>query len=140
MQAWPVGWREVGLVNFNLILSWPVARVHILPQYSTKEHHRSWRLPGIVEERDWTVVAVEIYSSMFCPFCSRAKHLLRQKGVEFTEIDVDTDPARRKEMLERANGLYTVPQIFIGGYHIGGSDDLDSLNREGKLSEMLDPS
>ena len=86
------------------------------------------------------MVAVEIYSSMFCPFCTRAKHLLGQKGVEFTEIDVDVDPARRKEMQERANGRYTVPQIFIGGYHVGGSDDLDLLNSEGKLSEMLNPS
>ena len=80
---------------------------------------------------------VEMYSSMFCPFCSRAKHLLTQKGVEFIEIDVDTSPGRRNEMLERANGQHTVPQIFIDNRHVGGSDDLAALERAGKLDPML---
>lgn len=80
---------------------------------------------------------VEIYSSMFCPFCSRAKHLLAQKGVEFIEIDVDTSPGRRNEMLQRANGQHTVPQIFIDDSHVGGSDDLAALDRAGKLDGML---
>ena len=80
---------------------------------------------------------VEIYSSMFCPFCMRAKHLLTQKGVEFIEIDVDTSPGRRNEMLERANGQYTVPQIFIDDQHVGGSDDLAALDRASKLDGML---
>ncbi len=80
---------------------------------------------------------VEIYSSMFCPFCSRAKHLLAQKGVEFIEIDVDTSPGRRNEMLERANGQHTVPQIFIYNRHVGGSDDLAALDRAGQLDGML---
>lgn len=80
---------------------------------------------------------VEIYSSMFCPFCSRAKHLLAQKGVEFIEIDVDTSPGRRNEMLERANGQHTVPQIFIDNRHVGGSDDLAALDRAGQLDGML---
>ena len=80
---------------------------------------------------------VEIYSSMFCPFCTRAKHLLTMKGVEFIEIDVDTSPGRRNEMLERANGQHTVPQIFIDDQHVGGSDDLAALDRAGELDGML---
>ena len=80
---------------------------------------------------------VEIYSSMFCPFCHRAKRLLSDKGVKFIEIDVDTDPGRRAEMRERANGGHTVPQIFIDGTHVGGSDDLAALDRAGKLDGML---
>lgn len=83
------------------------------------------------------VAQVEIYSSMFCPFCSRAKHLLKQKGVEFIEIDVDTSPGRRAEMLERANGRHTVPQIFIDDQHVGGSDDLAALESAGRLDGML---
>ena len=80
---------------------------------------------------------VEIYSSMFCPFCTRAKHSLTQKGIEFIEIDVDTSPGRRNEMLERANGQRTVPQIFIDNQHVGGSDDLAALEGAGKLDGML---
>ena len=80
---------------------------------------------------------VEIYSSMFCPFCSRAKHLLTQKGIEFIEIDVDNSPGRRNEMLQRANGQHTVPQIFIGDTHVGGCDDLYALERAGKLDALL---
>ncbi len=80
---------------------------------------------------------VEIYSSMFCPFCVRAKNLLALKDVEYTEFDVDTDPTRRKEMIVRANGQYTVPQIFIDDKHVGGSDDLAGLEREGRLDAML---
>lgn len=80
---------------------------------------------------------VEIYSSMFCPFCARAKRLLQSKGVEFTEIDVDFDPGKRREMTRRANGRTSVPQIFIDGQHIGGSDDLAALDGAGKLDSML---
>ena len=80
---------------------------------------------------------VEIYSSMFCPFCHRAKKLLSSKGVQFTEIDVDMDAAKRKEMMERANGRHTVPQIFIDDVHVGGSDDLAALDAAGKLDPML---
>jgi len=83
------------------------------------------------------VAKVEIYSSMFCPFCARAKHLLSQKGVDFIEIDVDTSPGRRNEMLERANGRHTVPQIFIDDHHVGGSDDLAALDRAGDLNGLL---
>ena len=80
---------------------------------------------------------VEIYSSMFCPFCHRAKRLLSDKGVKFIEIDVDTDAAKRREMMDRANGRHSVPQIFIDGAHVGGSDDLAALERAGKLDAML---
>ncbi len=80
---------------------------------------------------------VEIYSSPFCGFCHRAKHLLTSKGVVFTEIDVIEHPDRRAEMVERANGGRTVPQIFIDGSHVGGCDDLFALERAGKLDPML---
>ena len=80
---------------------------------------------------------VEIYSSMFCPFCHRAKRLLSAKGIAFDEIDVDTDPGRRREMTARADGRKTVPQIFIDGTPVGGSDDLALLDRSGRLDELL---
>ena len=94
--------------------------------------------PAKDEERETiTVAKVEIYSSKLCPFCARAKHLLNQKGVVFEEIDVDTSPGRRAEMIKRANGHYTVPQIFIDNSHVGGSDDLATLEQEGKLNGIL---
>ncbi len=80
---------------------------------------------------------VEIYSSPFCGFCHRAKHLLNSKGVEFTEIDVIEHPERRAEMVQRANGGRTVPQIFIGEDHVGGCDELFALERAGKLDPLL---
>lgn len=82
---------------------------------------------------------VEIYSSMFCGFCARAKHLLKSKGVDFEEIEVDYEPAKREEMIERANGRHTVPQIFIDDRHIGGSDDLALLDAKGELDPLLGP-
>ncbi len=80
---------------------------------------------------------VEIYTTMFCPYCARARSLLQKKGVEFTDIDVDAEPARREEMVQRSGGRRTVPQIFIDGEAIGGSDDLHALDRAGKLDEKL---
>jgi glutaredoxin 3 len=80
---------------------------------------------------------VEIYSTMFCPYCARARSLLERKGAAFTEIDIDAQPERRDEMVERAGGRYTVPQIFIDGEHIGGSDDLMALDRDGRLDGKL---
>ena len=80
---------------------------------------------------------VEIYSSMWCPFCHRAKRLLQSKGVGFEEFDVDANPALRYEMTQRSGGRKTVPQIFIDDSHIGGSDELVALEREGRLSGML---
>ncbi|SDI78191.1 glutaredoxin 3 [Lutimaribacter saemankumensis] len=80
---------------------------------------------------------VEIYTSPLCGFCHAAKRLLAQKGVTFSEIDVWANPDRKPEMIERANGGYTVPQIFIGGAHVGGCDDLYALERAGKLDPLL---
>ena len=80
---------------------------------------------------------VEVYSSLTCPFCHRAKTLLHRKGVRFKEIGVDFDPAARREMIDRAGGRSTVPQIFIGGRHVGGSDELDALERDGALDGLL---
>lgn len=80
---------------------------------------------------------VEIYTTPFCPYCHAAKRLLQKKGVAYSEIDVSQDPERRAKMTQRANGRRTVPQIFIGGQHVGGSDDLHELDYAGKLDPML---
>lgn len=80
---------------------------------------------------------VEVYTTMFCPFCVRAKKLLESKNVPFTEIDVTMSSSKRAQMMERADGRHTVPQIFIDGVGIGGSDDLAALEASGKLDEML---
>jgi glutaredoxin 3 len=81
--------------------------------------------------------AVEIYTTPFCPYCMAAKDLLTRKGVPFTEINVMGDAARRAEMVSRAHGGQTVPQIFIGETHVGGSDDLYGLDEAGKLDPLL---
>jgi glutaredoxin 3 len=80
---------------------------------------------------------VEVYSSQFCGYCARAKRLLSQKGVEWVEYDVIETPEKRAEMTQRAGGRMTVPQIFIDGKHVGGSDDLYALDRAGKLDPLL---
>ncbi|WP_442678332.1 glutaredoxin 3 [Sphingomonas sp. ASY06-1R] len=80
---------------------------------------------------------VEVYTKMFCPYCVRAKRLLDEKGVSYEEIDITMGGPRRGEMIERANGRTTVPQIFIGETHVGGSDDLVALERRGKLDPLL---
>ena len=80
---------------------------------------------------------VEIYTTMWCPYCARAKALLDGKGVAFTEISLDEEPNRRSEMMQRAHGGRTVPQIFIDGEHIGGCDDIMALSRAGKLDPKL---
>ena len=80
---------------------------------------------------------VEIYSSPWCGYCYRAKQLLESKGAPFTEVDLDEQPNRRDEMVKRANGRTTVPQIFINGKWVGGSDDLLALDKSGKLDPML---
>jgi glutaredoxin 3 len=80
---------------------------------------------------------VEIYSTMWCGFCARARALLQKKGVAFEDIDIDTDTSRRDEMIKRSGGRMTVPQIFIDGAYIGGSDDLAALERAGKLDALL---
>lgn len=80
---------------------------------------------------------VEIYTKAFCPYCSRAMRLLAEKGVEPVEYDITLGGQKRAEMIDRANGGTTVPQIFIDGRHIGGSDDLAALEAEGKLDALL---
>ena len=80
---------------------------------------------------------VEIYTSPWCGYCRAAKSLLTRKGVAFEEIDLGREPGRREEMLSRSNGSYTVPQIFIGATHVGGSDDLHALERAGRLDPLL---
>ena len=80
---------------------------------------------------------VEIYTSPFCGFCHAAKRLLAQKGVSFAEIDLSREPAKRQEMLGRAGGRHTVPQIFVGRTHVGGCDELYALERDGKLDTLL---
>jgi glutaredoxin 3 len=80
---------------------------------------------------------VEIYTKFGCPYCARAKALLGQKGIEYEEYEINSVPGKRDEMLERSNGRHTVPQIFIDGRHVGGSDDLAELERAGQLDPML---
>lgn len=81
--------------------------------------------------------SVEIYTSPLCGYCHAAKRLLTQKGVSFSEVDVLVDPTRKPEMIQRANGGRTVPQIFVGDTHVGGCDDLFALERDGKLDPLL---
>ena len=80
---------------------------------------------------------IEVYSTAFCPYCVSAKNLLKSKGLEWTEVRIDTDPAQRDAMLARSGGRRTVPQIFINDAHVGGFDDLVAADRSGKLAELL---
>ena len=82
---------------------------------------------------------VTIYTSPFCGYCFRAKHLLDAKGVAYNEIDVTADADTRRVMTERAGGQHTVPQIFIGETHVGGFTDLDALEAAGQLDKLLNP-
>lgn len=81
--------------------------------------------------------SVEIYTGNFCGYCTRAKQLLSKKGVNFVEHPVGLDPDKRAEMVQRSRGGRTVPQIFIGDWHVGGYDELYALDRAGKLDPML---
>jgi glutaredoxin 3 len=80
---------------------------------------------------------IDIYTTRYCPYCNAAKALLKKKGAAYNEIDVSGDWEQREVMIERANGRMTVPQIFIGQTHVGGSDDLHALERAGKLDLLL---
>jgi glutaredoxin 3 len=82
------------------------------------------------------MAAIDIYTIRYCPYCADAKDLLSHKGVSFQEIDVNNGDVR-KQMIERANGRSTYPQIFIGGTHVGGCDDLYALEQAGKLDPLL---
>lgn len=80
---------------------------------------------------------VEIYTKAFCPYCTRALRLLGDKGVSVEEHDISMGGPRRAEMIQRAGGRTTVPQVFVDGRHLGGSDDLAALDRAGKLDPLL---
>jgi glutaredoxin 3 len=80
---------------------------------------------------------IEVYSTAVCPYCVAAKNLLKSKGLEWTEVRVDTDATQRDAMLARSGGRRTVPQIFINDRHVGGYDDLVAADRSGRLGELL---
>ncbi|MES2405375.1 MAG: glutaredoxin 3 [Pseudomonadota bacterium] len=80
---------------------------------------------------------IEIYSTAMCPYCIAAKNLLKSRGLSWRELRIDTDANARREMLARAPGARTVPQIFINGVHVGGFDQLAAAERSGKLTELL---
>lgn len=83
------------------------------------------------------MASIIMYSTMLCPYCSAAKRLLKDKGAAFEEIDLTMKPKERAKMMEKSGGRHTVPQIFIGDTHVGGYDDLNDLEREGKLDALL---
>jgi glutaredoxin 3 len=83
------------------------------------------------------VAKVEVYTTTYCPFCTRAKSLLKSKGVPFVEIDVTEDAALREKMVEMSGGRRTVPEIFINGKIVGGYDELKALDVAGRLDSML---
>jgi len=80
---------------------------------------------------------VVMYATDWCPYCTRARRLLEAKGVRFEEVDIEAQPDARAEMIERSGGRSSVPQIFVGGTHIGGSDDLYALDSSGGLDRLL---
>jgi glutaredoxin 3 len=80
---------------------------------------------------------IELYTKVYCPYCTRAKSLLAEKGLEFTVFEIDKQPELRDTMIKRANGASTVPQVFIGDTHVGGCDELFALETTGKLDEIL---
>lgn len=80
---------------------------------------------------------VEVYATLLCPFCYRAKKLLQKKGVAFEEIDVMLQPGKRQEMMERSGGRSSVPQIFVDGKHVGDCDEIHALEAQGKLDSIL---
>jgi glutaredoxin 3 len=83
------------------------------------------------------MASVTIYTRMMCGYCTAAKRLLDEKGVEYVELDASFAPELRREMIQRANGRSTFPQIFIGDVHVGGCDDLYALDEEGRLDPLL---
>ena len=92
--------------------------------------------PQVISKGAMMSSKVVIYSSNYCPFCMRAKSLLKKKGVDFEELVVDGDAQLRRDMEQKA-GRHTVPQIWIGSTHVGGCDDLFALERAGKLDSLL---
>ncbi|HXV73394.1 MAG TPA: glutaredoxin 3 [Sphingomonadales bacterium] len=84
-----------------------------------------------------TAPKIKVYTSAFCGYCGRAKALLSRKGAVFSEIDISMDAAKRAEMVQRTGGRMSVPQVFIGDKHIGGFEELERLEREGRLDALL---
>jgi len=83
------------------------------------------------------MVNIDIYTTPYCPFCTRAKKLLANKKVEFNEIDLSENPDKFEEMLSKSNGARTVPQIFVNGEHIGDCDHIHDLDQKGELDKIL---
>jgi glutaredoxin 3 len=102
----------------------------LLPTCKLDSHASATHLYAMMQK-------IEIYTKFGCPFCSRAKQLLTGKGADFVEYDITMGGPKRSEMQTRAPGSQTVPQIFIGGKHVGGCDDLYALDRAGNLDAML---
>ena len=84
-----------------------------------------------------TLNSITIYTTNYCPYCVKAKRLLEQKGLSYLEINIENDLKLREEMVAKASGKKTVPQIFIGNLYIGGCDDLHELEKQGKLDELI---
>ena len=85
-----------------------------------------------------TQAKIEIYSGDYCPYCMRAKALLKQRGLDFIEYNVQSEPEKREEMMKRSQGARTIPQIFINNQHLGGCDDLYAIDKKGELDAWLD--
>jgi len=85
-----------------------------------------------------TQAKIEIYSGDYCPYCVRAKSLLKQRGLDFIEYNVQSEPEKRAEMMKRSQGARTIPQIFINNQHLGGCDDLYAVDKKGELDTWLD--
>jgi glutaredoxin 3 len=86
---------------------------------------------------DTTSARVVMYTKSWCPYCESARALLKRKGAAFQEIDIEAQPGQRQDMIRRSGGQYTVPQIFIGQRHVGGSDELHALDAAGGLDPLL---
>lgn len=108
-------------------------------QHDDRSEDRIPQLLSPIEENEQTPGEPEvvIYTTSWCPYCRRAKSLLDRKGVDYLEIDVEAEPARRREMVARAGGRTSVPQIFISGRGVGGSDELRALDASGRLDPLL---
>ncbi len=110
---------------------------HIAPFKKAKEPEKVHNFRYLNTGLSMSKPTVDIYTKFTCGFCVRAKQLLQRKGVEFNEYDISMGGPKRAEMLERAPQARTVPQIFIGDTHVGGSDDLAALDASGKLDALL---
>ena len=119
LDAAALDYEPIALVNVLAASTWLIIRVR------RQRTHESFAM-----------VNVEIYTSAMCAYCVAAKNLLKQKGLDYSEIRIDVDPARREEMLKRTQRR-TVPQIFIAGQHIGGFDDLVAADRDGQLAQLI---